>query len=340
MNTSYVIITAVLGLLGFWIAEKIIQMKKKDTPITCPIGYECDSVVRGPYSNFFGIPVVEVGRVYYLLVSAFFIINAFIPFPQDAIFVAVLTTGAAMMFSLYLTAIQLLVIKRWCSWCLMSALINVLLFTITFIGYSTGTIGFLFGHQDLLKWIFVASTLVGTLVTTLHSFIFVKFLKDFHISKPEFRRLGMYSHTAWVAIGFAFLSGLGIALTDTYREVTGNSEFLVMGIIVGILVAYEFIQNTYIAPRLINIHFGEHPKVDDHEHAYQRKLSFSFVAVGLMSWYLLMLFTHLSWHEYSPLFLVGLYVVVIIAAVLLSLVIEHTIYKKSVRAKDLEKMTR
>ena len=229
------------------------------------------------------------------------------------------------------------VIKKWCSWCLMSALINVLLFSIAFIGYSTGTIGFLFDHQDLLKWIFVAATLVGTLVTTLHSFIFVKFLKDFHISKLEFKRLGMYSHTAWVAIGFTFLSGVGIALTDTYREVTGNSEFLVMAIIIGVLVVYELVQNTHIAPRLINLHFGEHPKMDDHEHSYQRKLSFSLVAVGLISWYLLMLFTHLSWFRYDPLFLVGLYSAVVIAAVLLSLSVEHTIYRKSLLSKKKKK---
>lgn len=333
MNTWYIVITAALGLFGFWIADKISQMKKKDKPITCPIGYECDSVVRGPYSKFLGIPVAEIGRVYYILVAAFYITHAFVLFPQNAIFIAVLVTGLATMFSLYLTAIQLFVVKKWCSWCLMSALVNILLLTITFVSYSSGTIGFLFSHQDFLKWIFVAATLVGTLVTTLHSFIFVKFLKDFHISKVEVKRLDMYSHTAWVAIGFTFLSGLGIVLTDTYREVTGNSEFLVMGIIIGVLVAYEFIHNTYIAPRLVNLHFGEHPKLDDHEHAYQRKLSFSFVAVGLMSWYLLMLFTHLSWHEYDPLFLIGLYAVVLFAAVGLSLLVEHTIYKKSLLAK-------
>lgn len=336
MNTWYVIITALFGLTGFWIADKISIMKKKDEPITCPIGYDCDSVVRGPYSKFLGVPVVEVGRIYYLLVSAFFIINMFVPFPQDAIFVAILVAGMAMIFSLYLTAIQLFVIKQWCTWCLMSGLINILLFVVTFVGYSSGTIGFLFSHQDLLRWIFVGATMVGTLATTLHSFIFVKFLKDFHISKPEFRRLGMYSHTAWVAIGFTFLSGLGIVLTDTYREVTGNSEFLVMSIIIGVLAVYELIQNTYIAPRLVNIHFGEHPKIDDHEHAYQRKLAFSFVAVGLMSWYLLMLFTHISWHEYSPLFLVGLYAGILILAVLLSLFVEHTIYQKSVLKKKVK----
>ena len=202
MNTTYLIITAVLGLFGFWIADKITQMKKKDEPITCPIGYDCDAVVRGPFSKFLGISVVNVGRVYYLIVASFFIINFFVLFPQDIIFIAVLVAGAAVAFSLYLTAVQLFVIKRWCSWCLLSALVNILLFSTIFVGYSEGTIEFLFNHQDLLKWIFIAATLVGTLVTTLHSFIFVRFLKDFHISRPEYRRLGMYSHTAWVAIGF------------------------------------------------------------------------------------------------------------------------------------------
>ena len=173
---------------------------------------------------------------------------------------------------------------------------------VAFWGFSSEFVSFLFDYRHLLSWLFVAATLIGTLVTTLHAFTFVKFLKDFKISKKEYRRLGMYSHTAWVAVGVAFMTGLGLILSDTYREITGNSEFLVMGVILGILVVYELVQNTVVAPRLIDVHFGDHPELDDHEHSYQRKLAFASVSVGVLSWYLLMIFSNLSWHEYSPMF--------------------------------------
>ena len=113
MNIWYPIITALLGFVGFWIADKIIRMKKKDEPIICPIGYDCDEVVRGPYSKFFGISTVKLGRIYYLIIPAFYILSLFLEMPRQLIFVAVLISGAALLFSIYLTILQLFVIKKW-----------------------------------------------------------------------------------------------------------------------------------------------------------------------------------------------------------------------------------
>ena len=78
MNIWFSIIIAILSLVGFWIAEKIITMKKGDHPITCPIGFNCDEVIRGPHSKFLGIPVVNVGMWYFVFISAFFILNSII----------------------------------------------------------------------------------------------------------------------------------------------------------------------------------------------------------------------------------------------------------------------
>jgi uncharacterized membrane protein len=334
MEIVYTIITILLGMIGFWIAEKIILMKKKPEPITCPIGYSCDEVIRGKYSHFFGIPTVNVGRLFYLGISAFFLAGLVIELPRTLTFTVLLIAGLALLCSVYLVLVQLVVIKKWCSWCLFSALINLLIFISVFVGFSSLFVDFLFDYRHLLSWVFTGATLVGTLVTTLHGIIFIKFLKDFEISKKEYGRLQMYSQTAWVAIAFTFLSGLGLVLSDTYREITGNSEFLVMGIIIGILVVYELVHNMIVAPRLIDIHFGDHPELDDEEHGFQRKMAFSSVAVGVVSWYLLMIFSNLSWHEYEPMFLVWLYAGIVLLAVALSLTFERVIYSKSVKNID------
>ncbi len=334
MNIWFSIATAILGFAGFWIAESIIKMKRQSSPITCPVGYECDDVIRGPHANFFGYPIVNWGFWYFLLVVAFFLLDMFLPFTQGITFWALLVTGLAVTFTAYLVAVQLFVIRKWCSWCLFSALIVLGIFVMTFLGYSTGFAGFLFDHHSLLLVIFGLATLLGTLVTTLHAITFLRFLKDFKITSRESRRLTMYSQTAWVSLGFLFLSGLGLVLSDVYREFTGSSAFLVSGIIIGILAVYELLQNTYVAPRLVKIHFGDHPEFDDHEHSFQRKLAFAFVSMGVLSWYLLMLFTNISWHEYHPMTLVGIYAGVIIIGVLLSLGLERMMYRISQRKKQ------
>lgn len=333
MDITFSIITIVLGLLGFLISEKIILMKKKPEPITCPVGYSCDEVIRGKYSTFFGIPTVNIGRLFYLLITSYFLITLFLPMPLELQFAVMLISGFALLTSIYLTLVQLLVIKKWCSWCLFSALINLLLFGVIFSSFSETFVSFLFDYRDLLEWLFAAGTLVGALVTTLHASRFIIFLKDFEISRKEYHRLTMYSQTAWFAIALTFLSGLGLVLTDTFREITGNSEFLIMGIIVGVLVVYEFVQNMIVGPRLIDIHFGDHPKLDDAEHNYQRKLAISFAMLGVVSWYMLLLFANLSWHEYDPIFLVWIYTGVVIIAVILALLFERIIYRKSLKEK-------
>lgn len=329
MNIWFSIIIAILSLVGFWIAEKIITMKKGDHPITCPIGFNCDEVIRGPHSKFLGIPVVNVGMWYFVFISAFFILNSIIPFSQNFIFITLLITGFALGFSAYLVGVQLFVIKKWCSWCLFTALIVFGIFTTAFIGYSEGLTDFLLDYRSILMVIFVAASIVGTFIATLYAYTFIKFLKDFKITSKESRRLTMYSQTTWVALGFVFLSGLGLVLSDVYREVTGASAFLVIGIVIGFLVFYELIQNTSISPKLVKIHFGDHPKLDDHEHDFQRKLALSFAIVGVVSWYLLLLFTNISWHEYMPITLVFWYLGAIILSVVVGLLFERIIYRQS-----------
>ena len=327
------LITLAAALIGFWITQTIISKQHKGSSITCPVGFACDEVLGSSYSRFFGIPVVMMGRVYYLAIAALYLLGLFIELPYLLNIIFILLSGLAVLFSVYLTVIQVAVLRKWCSWCLLSALMSFIILVSSFIGFSESFAGFLFDARDMLSWIFAAGVMVGTVVTTLHAFTFVRFLKDFVISKKEYRLLGMYSHTAWVSLAFVFLSGLGLVLTDTYREITGNSEFLVMGVIIGVLAVYELLQNTIVAPRLLDVHFGDKPALDDHEHSYQRKIAFAFTAVGIASWYLLMLFSNLSWHEYDPLYLVGLYIVTIIVGVVVSLLAERIVYQKSLKAR-------
>lgn len=329
----YSIIILTVSFIGFWVAQKIAELKSKEETITCPVGFDCDSVLRSSYGKFFGIDNDRIGRYYYLAIASIYVLHIFIDVPQEFIFATLLASGLALLFSLYLIGVQLFALKKWCTWCLGSALINILLFVIIFIGFSNQFVEFLFNYRDLLSWVFGLALLIGTIVTTLHAFTFVRFLKDFEISKKEYRRLGMFSHTAWICLAFVFLTGLGLVLTDTYREITGNSEFLVMGVTLGVLVVYEFIQNIIIAPRLIDIHFGDRPKLDDEEHNYQRKIAFSFVSIGVLSWYMMMLFVNISWHEFDPLNLVAMYTIVLIAGVVVSLLVERVIYKKSIQGK-------
>lgn len=96
----------------------------------CLIGFDCDAVVRSKYSRIMGVPVEIGGMFYYALIAVAYAIFYFAPaFLSPTLSLAVLiTSGGAVVFSLYLTGVQMFALKEWCSWCLASAGISVAIF--------------------------------------------------------------------------------------------------------------------------------------------------------------------------------------------------------------------
>ena len=176
--------------------------------------------------------------------------------------------------------------------------------------------------------------IAGTVLTTLYAYIFVNFLNDFEISRKEGRRLEMFSHSAWVALGLSFLAGLGILLTDYNFEYSHANQTIVMIVVTGMLIVYEVVVNMVIGPRLVGIHFGDRPELDDHAHSLQRKIAFAFVGVGVISWYVLLLLSVFNWFSYSSgQILIG-YVVLLVLGVLVTSLVEVVMYRKSLHVNN------
>ncbi|HEV7424085.1 MAG TPA: vitamin K epoxide reductase family protein [Candidatus Paceibacterota bacterium] len=129
------IVIFVLGVCGFMVAKHIRNHKTKNTPLVCPIGFDCHSVVHSDYSKFLGMPVEFLGMMYYALISLAYLFFIFAPnvlTVHMVSFFAVLSL-AAFIFSLYLIAVQIFVLKKGCSWCIGSALISALIFVLTMV---------------------------------------------------------------------------------------------------------------------------------------------------------------------------------------------------------------
>lgn len=109
----------------------------------------CDLVNKGPFSNFFGIPVALIGVLGYgfLLVGSLMKRKKLEQDKDLTIFLLAASYGA-LGFSLYLTHIEAFVLKAWCLICVLSQ-ITILLFAIliTSIAHKES-------HMSLLKiWI-------------------------------------------------------------------------------------------------------------------------------------------------------------------------------------------
>ncbi len=124
----FFIITAACA--GFFIALHIHRKKQAEEEFLCPIGFDCDAVVRSKYSRVMGVPVEIGGMVYYALVAVSYAFFYFAPTLLSPIFLLLVlaASASAVLFSLYLTGVQMFALKEWCTWCLASAFMCAVIF--------------------------------------------------------------------------------------------------------------------------------------------------------------------------------------------------------------------
>lgn len=137
------ILIIVLAVCGFFVAKYIRRHKKQNKPLVCPIRFDCHTVVHSDYSKFFGIPVEILGMTYYAFTAIFYslmlILNSIYKLPESMGFLLLpmvalmpLLALVAFLFSAYLIGVQIFVLKKGCSWCIVSAIISAIIFATVF----------------------------------------------------------------------------------------------------------------------------------------------------------------------------------------------------------------
>lgn len=119
------------SLAGFWVSWYIYRKKKKNQPLVCLIGKDCNQVVWSKYNAMFGIPNEVVGMVYYSATAAgaLFLGNGVFVFFGIPVWSAlVIAGGVATSSSIILLFIQAFILRRWCDYCIVSTIITVAIF--------------------------------------------------------------------------------------------------------------------------------------------------------------------------------------------------------------------
>jgi len=120
-----------IGLVGLFVAVYLLlyQMGFYGA-LMCGAG-SCEVVQASKYARFLGQPVPLWGTLWYagLLVLAFLALGpAAGKRPVDLLLAVVVTGG--LLFSGYLTGIELFVLHALCMWCVVSAVLTVILFVL------------------------------------------------------------------------------------------------------------------------------------------------------------------------------------------------------------------
>ncbi len=123
---------AILSLAGLFIALYLYLYKLGAIgTLACGTG-GCETVQLSPQSKFFGVDVALIGVVGYagLLGLALLALQPRFAGPSWPARLLAVLAGFALLFSLYLTGLELFVIHAICRYCVASAVVIVLIFAL------------------------------------------------------------------------------------------------------------------------------------------------------------------------------------------------------------------
>lgn len=129
MHTTWILL---LAFLGFIDAGYISWKKKRKEKLVCFLGSDCNTVVKSSYATLFGVDNTLIGMMYYASIFFLFLIQSFVVLPFFVTLGVLIVSAIAALTSLYLLVIQLFVLKEWCDYCMIAAVINILLFLLLF----------------------------------------------------------------------------------------------------------------------------------------------------------------------------------------------------------------
>jgi uncharacterized membrane protein len=129
MKRACVVVILILAFFGLADSIYLAQHALNGTPLLCTIQSfsDCNTVVTSSYSRIFGIPIAELGVLFY---SIMFVLAALELVMYDQFLRRVLQAFSlvGILASLYFMFVQTFVIRAFCVYCLASAFIALLIF--------------------------------------------------------------------------------------------------------------------------------------------------------------------------------------------------------------------
>jgi uncharacterized membrane protein len=126
----------VLSILGVIDSFYLLYIKISHVTVVCSGG--CDIVNASKYSEIFGIPIAIFGALGYLVILLFVIFDNNIEFIKENSTIAIFGLSLiGVLYSAYLTYLELAVIHAICEYCVISAIVMTLIFIISIIRLNT-----------------------------------------------------------------------------------------------------------------------------------------------------------------------------------------------------------
>ena len=130
-------LVALVALAGVFVASYLTLYKLGYIgTLACAVG-SCETVQTSKWATFLGVPVGAWGVGYYISVLALAIAGLTARFADSRRLSEILlgVTAFGLVFSLWLTYLELFVIHAICQWCVVSAILATILFVLSWLDF-------------------------------------------------------------------------------------------------------------------------------------------------------------------------------------------------------------
>lgn len=129
----------ILAFIGLVDSAYLTWVKISHTEVFCGTSGECQTVSNSPYSEIAGIPIALFGMGAYLALLGLYYLETRKGFwANNSPLMVFGITLAGTLYSIYLTYIEVAVLHAICPYCVVSAIVMVLLFVIALIRLVRG----------------------------------------------------------------------------------------------------------------------------------------------------------------------------------------------------------
>jgi hypothetical protein len=174
---------------------------------------------------------------------------------------------------------------------------------------------------------------IGVGGATVTDVFFMKFLKDFRISKTEADFMRTLSRILWTGVMILSITGLGLFLFDPLRLLT-SAKFIAKMCVVLVLLLNGWFLHFAVTPSLrrIAFHKKNHPQAKSFQQIRQR--AFISGGVSIVSWYYAFFVAVSRFQTVTLGGYLALYTLLLVASFAGALLIDDRITKAAKRAKS------
>ena len=124
------LIALIAAIIGAVDATYLSWVKLTHNETLCAPGLgDCFTVNTSPYSEVYGIPIALFGLVAFLSIIAILLLEKRLPFLRENGSMAIFGISlVGVLYSAYLTYLEAYVIHAWCPYCVLSAVMILIIF--------------------------------------------------------------------------------------------------------------------------------------------------------------------------------------------------------------------